>query len=237
TLVRAIYEAALAECLELGYGRMTMEGVAARARTGKAALYRRWGSKQELLLESMETLLFESLEAPHTGSLRGDLLAILTGMADTIAGRRGAPGSAPSPVEPCSPRPGRASPGLRHEAPGGISAASDPGWGAAAQRATGAGAPVMLLIGELLRSPELIAALRTRVIEPRLALIQEAFRRAARRGEIPSAPATPLVALVAPAMVIQHYLLRGAAPPDDELLAIVDQIVLPLLRAGGPASP
>ena len=48
-LERALYEATLAELSDVGYGGLTMEGIAARAHTGKAALYRRWGSKQELV--------------------------------------------------------------------------------------------------------------------------------------------------------------------------------------------
>ena len=38
----ALYDATLAELAAVGYGGLTMEGIAARARTGKAALYRRW---------------------------------------------------------------------------------------------------------------------------------------------------------------------------------------------------
>src|ERR1700730_8016991 len=48
-LERALYEATLAEMAEVGYGRLTMEGIAARAHTGKAALYRRWASKHDLV--------------------------------------------------------------------------------------------------------------------------------------------------------------------------------------------
>ena len=38
----ALYDATLAELAAVGYGGLTMEGIAAQARTGKAALYRRW---------------------------------------------------------------------------------------------------------------------------------------------------------------------------------------------------
>ena len=48
-LERALYEATLAELSQVGYGRLTMEGIAARAHTGKAALYRRWASKHDLV--------------------------------------------------------------------------------------------------------------------------------------------------------------------------------------------
>ena len=45
----ALYDATLAELAAVGYGGLTMEGIAARARTGKAALYRRWTSKHDLV--------------------------------------------------------------------------------------------------------------------------------------------------------------------------------------------
>ena len=45
----ALYDATLAELAAVGYGGLTMEGIAARARTGKAALYRRWSSKHDLV--------------------------------------------------------------------------------------------------------------------------------------------------------------------------------------------
>lgn len=45
----AIYQATLDELAEVGYAKLTMERVAERAKTGKAALYRRWSSRMELL--------------------------------------------------------------------------------------------------------------------------------------------------------------------------------------------
>ncbi|EWM10657.1 transcriptional regulator, TetR family [Kutzneria sp. 744] len=52
-LESALHEATLAELAEAGYGRLTMEGVAARAHTGKAAVYRRWSTKQALVLDAL----------------------------------------------------------------------------------------------------------------------------------------------------------------------------------------
>src|ERR1700744_4285041 len=48
----AIREAAFAELTEVGYTMFSVEGVAARARTGKASIYRRWPTKQELVLDA-----------------------------------------------------------------------------------------------------------------------------------------------------------------------------------------
>jgi len=52
TLEQAIQAAALDELAEVGYGRLTIESVAARARTGKASIYRRWPTKQLLVIEA-----------------------------------------------------------------------------------------------------------------------------------------------------------------------------------------
>ena len=49
----AIREAAYAELAEVGYAQFTVESVAARARTGKASIYRRWPTKQALVLDSL----------------------------------------------------------------------------------------------------------------------------------------------------------------------------------------
>ncbi|MGQ4357068.1 helix-turn-helix domain-containing protein, partial [Streptomyces drozdowiczii] len=50
-LERAILEAALEALSTVGWNGLTMEGVAAGAQTGKAAIYRRWSSKEELVAE------------------------------------------------------------------------------------------------------------------------------------------------------------------------------------------
>ena len=49
----AITEAAFAELAETGYARTSMDAVARRAGVGKAALYRRWSSKAELVMDAL----------------------------------------------------------------------------------------------------------------------------------------------------------------------------------------
>jgi AcrR family transcriptional regulator len=46
----AIYDAVVDELAELGYAAFTIESVAARAHTGKASIYRRWPTKQDLVV-------------------------------------------------------------------------------------------------------------------------------------------------------------------------------------------
>lgn len=91
-LERALYEATLAEMAEVGYGRLTMEGIAARAHTGKAALYRRWTSKHDLVHAALHHVL-PALAEPRTGrSARENLLAVFTAHRDVLAGKTAFPG-------------------------------------------------------------------------------------------------------------------------------------------------
>ena len=53
----AIRDAAFDELTEVGYTAFSVEGVAARAHTGKASIYRRWPTKQELVLDALVTRL------------------------------------------------------------------------------------------------------------------------------------------------------------------------------------
>jgi AcrR family transcriptional regulator len=61
---------------EHGYDRLTVDAVAAEARASKATVYRRWPSKAELVLAAFIEGVRGAAVAPHTGSLRGDLLAL-----------------------------------------------------------------------------------------------------------------------------------------------------------------
>jgi AcrR family transcriptional regulator len=74
----AILAAAWDELAEVGYADLTMEGVAARARTSKAVLYRRWPNRARLMVAAMRWRVVPlSADVPDTGELRGDLLALL----------------------------------------------------------------------------------------------------------------------------------------------------------------
>ncbi|MFB4285636.1 TetR/AcrR family transcriptional regulator [Nonomuraea sp. MTCD27] len=91
-LERAIYRATLGELATLGYNGLTMEGVARRAQTGKAALYRRWPSKKDLVLDALLHALPEPREITASDSARDNLIAALTIMSDALAGEMTRPG-------------------------------------------------------------------------------------------------------------------------------------------------
>ncbi|RFS82898.1 TetR/AcrR family transcriptional regulator [Actinomadura spongiicola] len=67
-----------------------MEGVAGAARTGKAALYRRWPSKEALVADALRHTLPEPPAPPTTGDVREDMLAALACLRDTLLTCRGA---------------------------------------------------------------------------------------------------------------------------------------------------
>ncbi|WP_382305150.1 TetR/AcrR family transcriptional regulator [Herbiconiux sp. UC225_62] len=75
-----ILEAALDVLAEEGYDGMTIDMVAARAKAGKATLYRRWASKGELVVDAVACMKQGDLDhtrLPDTGTLRGDLIAMI----------------------------------------------------------------------------------------------------------------------------------------------------------------
>ncbi|WP_019634326.1 TetR-like C-terminal domain-containing protein [Actinomadura atramentaria] len=89
-LEAAIFAAVFGQLVEVGYRRLTMEGVAAAAHTGKAALYRRWSSKEELIGDALRHELPPPPEPPRAGTLRGDLLELLGRFRDALGTCNGA---------------------------------------------------------------------------------------------------------------------------------------------------
>lgn len=63
-LERAILDAALEQLSTVGWNGLTMEGVAAQAQTGKAAVYRRWPSKEDLVADALAAGLPRSTTRP-----------------------------------------------------------------------------------------------------------------------------------------------------------------------------
>ena len=79
-IVAAFYD----ELAEGGHDRLTMDRVAARAGVGKAALYRRWRSKEQMLAELVAMVGGgEEKPVPDLGSLRDDLYTLIADMIDT----------------------------------------------------------------------------------------------------------------------------------------------------------
>ena len=81
-LEAALLEAAWDELVVAGFAKLTMESVASRAKTGVAVLYRRWPHKDDLVLAAIQHYgSTHPAEIPDTGSLRGDMIALLSGFS------------------------------------------------------------------------------------------------------------------------------------------------------------
>jgi|SRR5919106_4354239 AcrR family transcriptional regulator len=84
---RAILDAAIDLFIDEGYEGMSVEGVAARAGVGKTTIYRRWASKEELIVGAIDELIFE-VEPLDTGSLRRDLVDLITQLQVVMSSSR-----------------------------------------------------------------------------------------------------------------------------------------------------
>ena len=76
-LEHALLTAAWAELLEVGYAKLTIENVAARAGTSTPVIYRRWSTKAKLVLAALAHNVPLQESDIDTGSLRGDLLELV----------------------------------------------------------------------------------------------------------------------------------------------------------------
>ncbi len=75
---------------EVGYGALTMDAVASEAGVGKATIYRRWRTKQDLVVDTISDLNRAEAAPPDTGSLEGDLRQMLRSLVTVITGPTGA---------------------------------------------------------------------------------------------------------------------------------------------------
>ncbi|KUI31793.1 TetR family transcriptional regulator [Mycobacterium sp. IS-1496] len=82
----AIRAAVLTLLAEQGPGAVTMESVAAAARTSKPVLYRRWPDRASLLRDTLMQIATTAIPHDDTGSFRGDMLAVLRGWAALFTG-------------------------------------------------------------------------------------------------------------------------------------------------------
>jgi AcrR family transcriptional regulator len=80
-ITAAIRAATIAELASVGYGRLSIEAVARRAGVAKTAVYRRWASKLDMVVELVSDNAAQRLPLPDSGSLSGDLLTLLRAVA------------------------------------------------------------------------------------------------------------------------------------------------------------
>ena len=89
-LVDKVIEATLEELASQGYGSMSIEDVAVRAGVAKTTVYRRWPTKPELVLAALGCAADDAgIASNDTGSLRGDLIAMMRSFRDFASTPRG----------------------------------------------------------------------------------------------------------------------------------------------------
>jgi hypothetical protein len=91
-LTGAIYRAVFDELARTSFEELSFDKIAPAAGTGKAALYRRWSTPAELVMAALTdpaTGFGEVPAPPGTGTLRGDLIALLAGLAGSLGEPRG----------------------------------------------------------------------------------------------------------------------------------------------------
>jgi AcrR family transcriptional regulator len=86
---KAIRDAVFDLLTEVGYDRMSMDAVATRARASKATIYRAWPNKRHLVTAALVHHFRDAPDVPNTGSLRGDLIALVTAACTVATGSGG----------------------------------------------------------------------------------------------------------------------------------------------------
>lgn len=76
-VTRAVLDAVVDLVAESGMNALTMDAVAARAGVSKPAMYRRWPTKQDLVIAAAESRI-GPLTVPDMGAFRAELRALLT---------------------------------------------------------------------------------------------------------------------------------------------------------------
>jgi AcrR family transcriptional regulator len=180
-LQQAIFQAVLQQLCMVGYPGVTMEGIAASAHTGKAALYRRWASKEDLIVDALEHFLPSLDQLPDHGNLRDDMLDVLRRLTAMIN----------SPT----------------------------------------GGALKCLLAESNRDHPFVKLVHDRLLVPRKRVLRDLLQRAVERGEARADAVETLAAEVGPAMVAQRFLAEGPPVPDSYLVSVVDDVVMPLVRA------
>ncbi|GAB3444428.1 TetR/AcrR family transcriptional regulator C-terminal ligand-binding domain-containing protein [Actinophytocola sediminis] len=180
-LHKAIYDATLAELRDVGYAKLTMDGIVRRARTSKSSVHRRWSSVAELVIAALANTSPRVVAPPDTGSLRGDLLELLRRAADRLAGPEG-------------------------------------------EAARG-------LIGTALLDPTLAEFARAHIIDVPSEEMTKVLQRAVSRGDAHADAVNPMVAKTGQILLRHHFFVYGGPIPDHLIVDIVDDVVLPLVRA------
>ncbi len=82
---KAIWRSAIIELARVGYARLSMEMIAKRAGVGKAALYRRWSGKEDMIIAMIQEIGLEIVSVDDQGSLEKDIRRYLSDAAQLLS--------------------------------------------------------------------------------------------------------------------------------------------------------
>ncbi|MDA3630704.1 TetR/AcrR family transcriptional regulator [Saccharopolyspora sp. WRP15-2] len=77
----AVIEATNQLLQDQGLTGLTVSEVARRAQVNETSIYRRWGTRENLIIDALLADAAEQLPVPDSGTLRGDLIAYSTALA------------------------------------------------------------------------------------------------------------------------------------------------------------
>ncbi|PSK32842.1 TetR/AcrR family transcriptional regulator [Nocardia seriolae] len=83
---QAILDATFELAVSKGYGKLSIEAIAAKAGVGKQTIYRWWPSKGAIALEAINDQIGSATDFPDTGDIAADLKAQVTGLSRMFAG-------------------------------------------------------------------------------------------------------------------------------------------------------
>ncbi|GAA2730151.1 TetR/AcrR family transcriptional regulator [Streptomyces nogalater] len=92
------------------------------------------------------------------------------------------------------------------------------------------GRAVQTLLAEIDRDRPFMGIVNDRVFAPRQDVFRRILERGAARGEVREGSISPLVVGIGPAMLVQRFLSDPSPVPDDLLVSVVDDLILPLIR-------
>jgi AcrR family transcriptional regulator len=92
------------------------------------------------------------------------------------------------------------------------------------------GAALLANASQHRQHPELAAALREQILAPRHRILLELLQAGAARGDVRPGALTPECVETGPALLRQHFIETGQQPSHDEIAALVDNVLIPMLR-------
>lgn len=87
SVTQALHRACFEEWAETGYAALRMDRIAARAGVGKAALYRRYKGKHDLVTQALDATAVTITPMPDAGSFAADIQALIKRLAIVLRHR------------------------------------------------------------------------------------------------------------------------------------------------------